>query len=486
MRAITLVALGAALIWLGLSRGVKTNAADSEEEPRQETSLPDGATSHRAETPESQDGAPTPPVSPEAIRDRTPAQLAGGTALAELTPAAANLVPVPSPTLRVARPSADLDLGGGQAATQSPTTHAVATGGPLVEAPERLARLLIESWVGRAGQGLQEYIQAGEGAQLPVGSRQLVASFWQACMGETERASAQLMRLESEASVTGEQVRLLRAALENAGARAIPSSSSVGDPLARAMRMVLYEDEGRVALERGDFARASEVLSELVLMELAAPWPPQREALLLWGEKLHSAQRRHRLSPDGRWPAVEYVVKSGDSLIAIRKRVLAAHPELLLNTGLMGVVNAVKDGRITAGDVLRLPTDSPNVLVDLDARVVVFRLGSEAVRMWQVGIGRAGHETPVGTYTVGEKLERPSHMPVGGKQLPFGHPENPLGTRWIAWNSAGKNTSFGFHGTSDPEGVGEEVSQGCIRMRNEDVEELYELIPKDARIVVQP
>jgi len=153
---------------------------------------------------------------------------------------------------------------------------------------------------------------------------------------------------------------------------------------------------------------------------------------------------------------------------------------------LMGLVNGVQDGRITPGDILKFPTDSANVLVDLDARLVVFRLGSEAVRVWRVGIGREGHETPVGTYTVGEKLERPSHMPIGGKQLPYGHPENPLGTRWIAWNNAGKNTSFGFHGTSDPDGVGERASQGCIRMRNEDVEELFELIPKDARVIVQP
>lgn len=484
MRAIALVALGAALIWLGLSRGGKTDAADSEQ-TLDEVSALVGSPSGSAETSAERVGVPPPFAEQEAVKDSMRSPGAAEASVPEPRPdtVTGDNVAVPSPPST--RSGSDLDLGGNQVSTVQPSTPG-ATSGPLAEAPERLARLLIESWVGHAGQGLQDYIQAGEGAQLPVGSRQLVASFWQACMGETERARAQLPRLESEASVTGEQVRLLRSALESPGARAIPSAASAGDPLARSMRMVLYEDEGRVALERGDFARASEVLSELILSELAAPWPPQREALVLWGNKLHEAQRRHRLSPDGRWPAVEYVVKSGDSLIAIRKRVLSAHPELLLNTGLMGVVNEVQDGRITPGDVLRFPTDIANVLVDLDARLVVFRLGSEAVRVWQVGIGREGHETPVGTYTVGEKLERPSHMPVGGKQLPYGHQDNPLGTRWIAWNNGGKNTSFGFHGTSDPDGVGERVSQGCIRMRNEDVEELYELLPKEARIVVQP
>jgi hypothetical protein len=485
MRALLLVALGAALIWLGLGRVRKSDAAEPDAKSRIEAPAPDASPSKslREGSPVSREEVEAPPVPRETAKERalTPDAASLATAPPQ-SPVSADLVQ--PPPKRVARPSADLNLGGGPASSAAaPTSAAVA---PSAEAPERLARLLIVSWVGRAARGLQEYIEVGEGAQLPVGSRQLVASFWQACMGESERASAQLSRLESEDSVTAEQLRLLRVAVETAGTRTIPAGMSVHDPLTRSMRMVLCEDEGRVALERGDYARAAEVFSELILMELAAPWPPQRDALAQWGVKLHEAQRRHRLSPSGKWPAVEYVVKSGDSLIAIRKRVLAAHPELLFNTGLIGVVNAVEDGRITPDDVLKVPTDIPNVLVDLDARLVVYRLGSEAVRVWRVGIGREGHETPIGTYTVGEKLERPSHMPIGGKQLPYGHAENPLGTRWIAWNSAGKNSSFGFHGTSDPDGVGERVSEGCVRMRNEDVEELFELLPKDARIVVQP
>ena len=46
--------------------------------------------------------------------------------------------------------------------------------------------------------------------------------------------------------------------------------------------------------------------------------------------------------------------------------------------------------------------------------------------------------------------------------------------------------SYGIHGTWEPEGVGERVSQGCVRMRNEDVEVLYDLLPKGARVTVQP
>ncbi|MEZ6018243.1 MAG: L,D-transpeptidase, partial [Planctomycetota bacterium] len=344
----------------------------------------------------------------------------------------------------------------------------------------------VQCWTLETPGPLEEYIKTGAGAQLSAGRRQLVASFWRACMGDADGAAAQLDRLAGEAGVTSEQLELLRLALGRAGARALPASASARDPLSRAMRMVLATEEGRVALERNDHARAANAYSDAILLELGAPWAPQRDALLAWGASLDRAQRMHRLSPSGQWPSVDYVVKPDDYLIGIRKRVIAADSRLLLCVGLMEAVNGIKDGRITPGVTLRFPIDQANVLVDLDARVAVFRLGSEVVKLWPVGIGREGHDTPVGSYVVGEKLENPSHMPQGGAALPYGHPDNPLGTRWIAWNKDGRSTSIGFHGTSKPDGVGERVSLGCIRMRNEDVEELFELLPRDARIVVQP
>ena len=70
--------------------------------------------------------------------------------------------------------------------------------------------------------------------------------------------------------------------------------------------------------------------------------------------------------------------------------------------------------------------------------------------------------------------------------MPFGDPTNPLGTRWLEWGVDGKGTSLGFHGTNDPDGVGGRVSEGCVRMRNEDVELLFDILPRDAEVVVQP
>ena len=77
-------------------------------------------------------------------------------------------------------------------------------------------------------------------------------------------------------------------------------------------------------------------------------------------------------------------------------------------------------------------------------------------------------------------------FPTGGKPVPFGDPENPLGTRWIPWLRDGQKTSIGFHGTNEEVGVGGRVSQGCVRLRNVDAELLFDILPEGASVTVQP
>jgi lipoprotein-anchoring transpeptidase ErfK/SrfK len=128
----------------------------------------------------------------------------------------------------------------------------------------------------------------------------------------------------------------------------------------------------------------------------------------------------------------------------------------------------------------------PHVLVDLDARWMLFFLGENVVCSYPVGIGRQGSETPVGTYKVGEKTSEPTWFPPGAAPVPFNDPRNPLGTRWMAWQSeAGVNTSLGFHGTREPSSIGQQGSEGCIRLLNSDVEELFDLLPRGTEVRVQ-
>jgi lipoprotein-anchoring transpeptidase ErfK/SrfK len=70
----------------------------------------------------------------------------------------------------------------------------------------------------------------------------------------------------------------------------------------------------------------------------------------------------------------------------------------------------------------------------------------------------------------------PSHM-EGGL-------ENPLGARALYLFQGNKDTLFRIHGTNEPDTIGKAVSSGCIRMLNADVIDLYQRVPKNARVNV--
>jgi len=177
-------------------------------------------------------------------------------------------------------------------------------------------------------------------------------------------------------------------------------------------------------------------------------------------------------------------VQSGDHLTRIRTRYLEAHPDRLVCTGLIERANRIT-GYIHPGDELRIPTDPVSVIVDLDSRWTLCRHGDEVVAAWEVGIGRPGEETITGEFTVGTKSTNPMWTKIGQDPIPFGDPRNPLGTRWIGWNQDDRPTSYGFHGTKEPESIGQAASDGCIRLHNADVEELFEILPVGAPIFVR-
>jgi hypothetical protein len=239
-------------------------------------------------------------------------------------------------------------------------------------------------------------------------------------------------------------------------------------------------------------------------LELTADWPTHTEALKSWAKQLNEAQGFHRWSDRGGWPSAEYVVKPGDSLIKIRKHIIAERPELNLCTGLIARANQLRDeNQIRPGDKLRIPLDPVHTRVDLSARFLLYYHGEEMVCAWPVTIGRDGRTIP-GEYTVGANkpgknakaknppwwYQKSGYEPVaddadpsGRGYIAFGHPENPLGTRWIEWKPS---NGLGFHGTKEEGLIGEEASQGCIRLRNQDVEVLYDILPEGSPILVQP
>ncbi len=319
---------------------------------------------------------------------------------------------------------------------------------------------------------------------FPPDRARMAEAFAMAVDGEA-RAGLLLATELDESRLSAREKALLQAAL---GGESTPvqrvEAGMTESPLVLAMEMALLEDVGAEALSSRGYERAARAYSDLLLTELDAPWAASREKLAEWTKGLDAAQEHHRWNPKGNWPAVEVRVPPNGTAIGIRKAYVAEHPGRVMCAGLILQSNRVR-GYLQVDQVLRIPTDPVRMLVDLSARWTLYLAGDEVAGSWPVGIGRPGEETITGEFVAGNKLVDPPWMPIGREIIPFGDPRNPLGTRWIGWFDDGVKTSFGFHGTKEPQSIGTASSDGCIRFHNENVERLFEILPEGAPILVR-
>ncbi|MEZ5809777.1 MAG: L,D-transpeptidase [Rhizobiaceae bacterium] len=131
------------------------------------------------------------------------------------------------------------------------------------------------------------------------------------------------------------------------------------------------------------------------------------------------------------------------------------------------------------------------IIINTNERYLYLVLPGGKARRYGVGVGKPGFEW-AGTHKVTQKREWPDWRPPAemiarerkkGRVLPVhmaGGPANPLGARALYLGS----TLYRIHGTNAPWTIGGAVSSGCIRMRNEDVIDLYERVPVGAKVVV--
>ena len=321
-------------------------------------------------------------------------------------------------------------------------------------------------------------------AGFPPDRARMAEAFALALEGRARQGLVLAAELD-EAGLSAREKALLQTALGGEKIHVGPIEAGMSEsPLVFAMEMALLEFEARADLAARRYSAAARAFSSLLLRELDAPWRASRTLLADWTEGLDEAQSHHRWSPKGAWPAVEMTVPPGGTAIGIRKEYLAANPGRVMCAGLILESNAVR-GYLQANQVLRVPTDPVRMLVDLSARWAVYLAGDEVAGSWPIGIGRPGEETITGEFAAGNKLENPPWMRVGYPAVRFGDPKNPLGTRWIGWLEDGAPSSYGFHGTKEPESIGMASSDGCVRFHNASVERLFEILPEGAPIVVR-
>lgn len=117
----------------------------------------------------------------------------------------------------------------------------------------------------------------------------------------------------------------------------------------------------------------------------------------------------------------------------------------------------------------------PELIVDLSDRKLYVYRGKTLEKAYPIAIGQVGWETPKGIFQVMEKKKFPAWIhPITGKVVSPGE-ENPLGEAWIGfWYNEGYH--IGFHGTAQEAEMGQAISHGCVRLRNEDILELYDRV----------
>ncbi|MGE0707129.1 MAG: L,D-transpeptidase family protein [Planctomycetota bacterium] len=139
---------------------------------------------------------------------------------------------------------------------------------------------------------------------------------------------------------------------------------------------------------------------------------------------------------------------------------------------------------LKVGQQLKLPAVPSEVVIFKRDFELVVLLGGHLLRAFDVATGKSGR-TPEGRFDIGTKQVDPTWYSPDGKVYPFGSEGNILGTRWLAFVDTPEHKGFGIHGTKFPESIGTEASMGCIRMRNAEVEVVYDLIPSGSKVRIQ-
>ncbi len=169
-----------------------------------------------------------------------------------------------------------------------------------------------------------------------------------------------------------------------------------------------------------------------------------------------------------------HVIKKGDALDSLRKTYKVS-PELLMR------VNSIRNPKLLSiGKQLVIPQTDFTIEVDKASLTLLLLNRGKFFKRYSVRMPREELRAPGGTYSIERKVENPS-WPGPDRTYPAGDPGNILGSRLLSL----KGSNASIHGTNDPSTIGQYASVGYIGMTNQDVEELYDLAPKGAKVEIK-
>jgi lipoprotein-anchoring transpeptidase ErfK/SrfK len=257
------------------------------------------------------------------------------------------------------------------------------------------------------------------------------------------------------------------------GVLAIPASPLASAETATA---AASSPEARAALADAKAAIAAGQLADakMILDKLAAT-AASPESIELLGEVNIKLLKSPMMMPGKEY----YVIESGDYLQKIAR-------QFNTTVALLKEMNGLETDVIRAGARLLVFNSNFSMRVSKGGNYLDLLMDGRLFKRYPVGTGKFG-KTPAVEFTVTDKIvEPPWTRPADNRQIEYGDPENVLGTRWMAIKSTDhpELTGFGIHGTWERDSIGKQSSAGCVRMLNEDVEELFDLVPRKTTVII--
>ena len=226
-----------------------------------------------------------------------------------------------------------------------------------------------------------------------------------------------------------------------------------------------YLKEANAFIERGSLLEAKEIYQKVMNEQLSS------EQMALVQAKLEDLNVKILLSGISIPQSTTYEVQPGDALINIAK-------EFHTTVEAITKANNIKNDMIYPGMKLRVLNGKLSIFVDKSLNILTIKFNDEIVKTYNISTGK-NNSTPTGTYKIINKIINPPWY-KDGKEIPPTSPENILGSRWMGLNIPG----IGIHGTTKPEEIGQQITEGCVRMRNNEVEELYSLVPLETEVTI--
>ena len=125
------------------------------------------------------------------------------------------------------------------------------------------------------------------------------------------------------------------------------------------------------------------------------------------------------------------------------------------------------------------------VILRLQERRVYLYSGEMLVSSYPVAVGTDETPTPQGEFLVERMVVNPTWQSPWTGEVHQAGPDSALGVRWIGFADSDEG-AFGFHGTPTLDSIGTAASNGCVRMRNEDVTALFSAVAVGTPVIVEP